>query len=184
MQNFICEKCGNTTCEQVTQTQLACLKCGHMTIFREYVPLDEFQLSGDENLLDFEKKINYVKASLGKRLSNYLIDILCIFSAAMIFQYLQLSALFPAYSQDDVITFFILLLLPVYYISMEYKFGKTIGKYFTRTKVISLNGSPLTFGQCVARTLCRIIPLDIYSGLFFGGIFWHDSIPKTLVIED
>jgi uncharacterized RDD family membrane protein YckC len=67
---------------------------------------------------------------------------------------------------------------------MEQHFGKTIGKYITRTKVVSTTGLPLTQSQCIQRTLCRIIPFNTFSGILFNGNFWHDSISKTMVVED
>ena len=80
--------------------------------------------------------------------------------------------------------FALLLSFPLYYVIMEYKFGKTIGKFITKTKVVSKDGKPLSIGQCIGRLFCRIIPFERFSGLFSDGVFWHDSIPGTLIVED
>ena len=85
---------------------------------------------------------------------------------------------------SGTINILVLIIMLIYYVFMEYKFGKTIGKFITRTKVVSTNGNELSFGQCLGRILCRMIPFNQLSGLFMSGVFWHDSIPKTLVVED
>ena len=178
-QSFICEKCGSTSYEQVTQTQVRCLQCGHMSIFDGLIK-KEFELHSDANVLDLVEIQDHVSAPLVKRFINYFIDIFVLVALMMLVQSFSTLSI----ESSDVFTSIILILLPIYYILMEYKFGKTIGKFVTRTRVVSTNGSSLTFGQCVKRALCRFIPFESLSGLLFHGTFWHDSIPKTAVIED
>jgi len=70
-----------------------------------------------------------------------------------------------------------------YYIFMENKYQKTIGKFITKTKVVTkLNDKP-ELRDIVIRTICRLIPFDRISYLFMKNGF-HDSISKTLVIKD
>jgi uncharacterized RDD family membrane protein YckC len=72
-----------------------------------------------------------------------------------------------------------------YFVPQEAFFGRTLGKLVTGTKVVNEDGSKLTFGKAVARTLCRFIPFEAFS--FLGGHDrpkgWHDTIPKTKVIS-
>ena len=182
-QSYICEKCGSTSYEQFSQTQVKCMQCGNVSFYDTgYRVPRQFELSPDNNILDFVPKVNYRKAPLGKRLANYILDV--FFMMMLVFFTMTLATLFSAKLSENSILGCLLLLMPGYYIGMEYKFGKTLGKFITRTKVISTTGNPLTFGQSVGRTFCRIIPFERFSGLFTEGVFWHDSIPKTVVVED
>ncbi len=177
--NYICEKCGSASYEQVTQTQVRCLQCGHMSIYDGLIK-KEFELHADANVLDLVEIQDHESAPLLKRFINYFVDIFVMVALMMLLEsFTTLNV-----ESSDIFTTIILIFLPVYYTLMEYKFGKTIGKFITRTRVVSTTGSPLTFAQCVKRALCRFIPFESLSGLLFHGIFWHDSIPKTVVIED
>jgi len=73
----------------------------------------------------------------------------------------------------------------IYYIPQEAFSGRTLGKLITGTKAVSEDGTELTFGQVLGRTLCRFIPFEAFS--FLGGNGrprgWHDKIPKTKVIS-
>jgi|GEM_PF-291910 len=72
----------------------------------------------------------------------------------------------------------------LYYFPQEAFNGRTIGKLITGTKAVSEDGSSLTIGQALGRTLCRFIPFEVFS--FLGGHRpkgWHDSIPKAKVIS-
>jgi len=73
----------------------------------------------------------------------------------------------------------------IYYLAQEALWGRTLGKLITGTKVVNEDGSKLTFGRALGRTLCRLIPFEALS--FLGGSGrprgWHDTIPKTKVIS-
>lgn len=70
-----------------------------------------------------------------------------------------------------------------YYIFMETKYQKTIGKFITKTKVVNKNGTKPNFGDIVKRTFCRFIPFDRFSFLFTkNGI--HDNFSDTTVVKD
>lgn len=70
----------------------------------------------------------------------------------------------------------------LYYFLME-KFldGRTVGKYITGTKAISVDGTRPTTEQYVYRNLARLVPFDALS--FFGVNGWHDSWSNTRVIN-
>lgn len=183
---FTCEKCGGGSYEQFSQTQVRCLHCSSISIYDTgYRPKTEFQLSKDENLLDFEKKVDFIPASLGKRLANYIIDLFfVVFMVLIVANFFDMYDSIEENKSSGTINILVLIIMLIYYVFMEYKFGKTIGKFITRTKVVSTNGNELSFGQCLGRIFCRMIPFNQLSGLFMSGVFWHDSIPKTLVVED
>ncbi len=184
--SFICSSCGNTLYEQFSQTQVRCLNCGHVSEYETgFKVKKEFELANESGLLDLVEKQTFVTAPLSKRFINYIIDIICVI-ALIIFIIFLINYFGYTFTitENEVIQILFLVTFPFYYALLEYRFGKTIGKFFTRTKVISNDGTELSFGQCLVRSFCRIIPFEYISGLFTSGIFWHDSIPKTLVVED
>ncbi|QDS95071.1 hypothetical protein FF011L_38550 [Roseimaritima multifibrata] len=52
-----------------------------------------------------------------------------------------------------------------------------------RCKPVNEEGGKASFGQVAGRTICRLIPFEIFS--FFGTPCrgWHDKIPKTFVVK-
>lgn len=66
---------------------------------------------------------------------------------------------------------------------METVFQKTIGKFLTKTKVISQDGEKPTFQKIVGRTFGRLIPLDHIS-YFFSKEGFHDRVSATTVVKD
>jgi|ETNmetMinimDraft_8_1059916.scaffolds.fasta_scaffold43059_2 uncharacterized RDD family membrane protein YckC len=82
--------------------------------------------------------------------------------------------------------FSILLGLIFYFLLLEFKYGKTIGKVITMTKVIYVpTGKVPDFTTCLGRSISRMIPLDWASYFFsFKPAGWHDRISNTRVIRD
>ncbi len=82
----------------------------------------------------------------------------------------------------------IALFIFLYYAVLEAKFGRTVGKLVAGTRVVDLDGCPITLGQAMGRTLCRRLPYESVSLLFpddkhGGRSAWHDAIPGTVVIN-
>lgn len=73
--------------------------------------------------------------------------------------------------------------LLLYYVVLETTTSRTLGKLITGTKVVQANGMPPSFGQVIERTLCRLIPLDMFSFLRKPVRGWHDRFSKTFVIK-
>ena len=69
-----------------------------------------------------------------------------------------------------------------YFIFLEYKFGKSLGKLVTKTTVIKSNGENPTLSDIIIRTLCRFIPFDHFSYLFMK-IGFHDYLSNTMVVK-
>ncbi|QHS62505.1 RDD family protein [Chitinophaga agri] len=70
----------------------------------------------------------------------------------------------------------------VYYTLFEFgNGGRTLGKLVTRTHAVREDVSPLTLQDAFLRSLCRLIPFEVFSG--FGDRPWHDTITKTIVIK-
>lgn len=69
-----------------------------------------------------------------------------------------------------------------YYLILETITGQTIGKYFTKTKVVSNDETKSSFGKILIRTILRMIPFDCFSYLAFSqGI--HDKYSQTKLIK-
>jgi uncharacterized RDD family membrane protein YckC len=69
-----------------------------------------------------------------------------------------------------------------YFLSEHFLNGKTVGKYLTKTRAVTKDGYPMKPGRTAIRSLCRLIPFDALS--FLGNRGWHDSISRTIVVED
>jgi hypothetical protein len=73
----------------------------------------------------------------------------------------------------------------LYYLPQEAFSGRTLGKMITGTRAVNEDGTKLTFGRALGRTLCRYIPFEAFS--FLGGNGrprgWHDRISRTKVIS-
>ncbi len=70
-----------------------------------------------------------------------------------------------------------------YYVIMEIKFQKTVGKFITKTKVVKMDGEKPENEDIIARTFYRLIPFDWVSFLFTKNGF-HDYLSKTKVVKD
>jgi uncharacterized RDD family membrane protein YckC len=69
----------------------------------------------------------------------------------------------------------------VYYTLCEKLFrGQTLGKLITGTKSLRTDGEELTFKDALLRSLCRLVPFEVFSGF---GVPWHDSWTKTMVVK-
>lgn len=126
-------------------------------------------------------------ASFGKRLAGNFVDGMFLnlvagggfFVAGLLAESIPILAI--------IIFFLIGAFILSYYFLFEGISGRTVGKYLTGTKVVSEDGGKASFGQVVGRTFCRLIPFEIFSFLLFDDksrpVFWHDSFPKTRVVE-
>ena len=144
----------------------------------------EFQESTRINKKDIIASIDAQVVSSGKRFANMLIDFLfyylLAFITGIILAIFQLGFLIEKI--PNILFGTILILL--YFIFFEGIFGKSIGKYITKTKVVTELGEKPSFLTILVRSLCRLIPFDAFSFLSQNPIGWHDSISKTRVISN
>jgi len=132
-----------------------------------------------------KEKVDSNVVGSGIRFLNFIIDILVWALLAIII--ISIIQLLFNFSNKIVIQFFESLVIfgtfIGYYIIMEIKLKKTIGKFITKTKVVKLNGENPDKLDIISRTLYRLIPFDQFSYLFVkNGI--HDFLSKTKVIKD
>jgi uncharacterized RDD family membrane protein YckC len=146
---------------------------------------------------DLNAYIQYVRASMGQRFLNFLIDnVLMQYGLSFLTGGIVgffLASLFPKFAYelftgDNQFNLFILGYLIsifnylVYYTFCEKVFnGYTLGKLVTGTKAIRNDGQPLTFMDAFRRSLSRLVPFEAFSAL--GGYPWHDRWTDTQVIK-
>lgn len=142
----------------------------------------------DEDYLSGEKL--YATASKSKRFVNYLIDLVFFFLFMIVlvvvfesigFSYFTDESIGPI--ADRVISSII---MAIYYIILESSLnGKTIGKYITRTRAVTIDGKPMAMTNVVSRSFSRIVPFEAFS--FLGddpSKGWHDKWSGTKVIDE
>ncbi len=123
-----------------------------------------------------------VEASKKKRLINFLIDTSIWFLLLYLLGYLAREFESLKYIFIGLIW---ILMLGAYSIVSEFYFQKTIGKYFTKTKVIFKKGVKPEFRLIVIRTWARAIPFEFLSlGLGIDAKAWHDVLSKSMVVND
>lgn len=131
------------------------------------------------------------KASQSDRLANYFIDSLAsnfIGGMAMVSITVMTAALAEENNAGAAIANLGLSWLAYYGCKIGYytwfefgNRGRTLGKLATGTYAVREDSSPLTLKDAFLRSLCRLIPFEVFSGL--GDTPWHDSITKTMVIK-
>lgn len=119
-----------------------------------------------------------------KRLINYIVDIVCILLVFyIILRILPYTLKYLPFDFEIDLNIILLVVYLIYFIFLESINGRTVGKYFTNTKVVGANGNKPSFGNIIIRTLVRLTTIDALSFLSERPIGWHDSISKTEVIE-
>jgi len=139
-----------------------------------------------------ENSLVFSQASQTKRMLNYFIDTIVsiLFYFIMLIVIMLIMSFFStqilhAYSNNMILQYItVFTILFFYYYASEKTRNKTIGKYITKSRVISKNGDPLTNRQLLIRTLVRFIPFEPFSFLFSIDTGWHDKLSNTTVVND
>lgn len=131
------------------------------------------------NLASKNDNYRLVKVSRWSRLWNYLFDyVFIIFLMIPIFFRISDGWIFSGVDfMEDSPVFILSWYILLYYLVIEYVFSTTMGKLH--------NGSIVHYEEnrythSLLRTLCRLIPFEIFS--FFGTEGWHDRFSKTSVV--
>jgi uncharacterized RDD family membrane protein YckC len=134
-----------------------------------------------------------VSASSGKRLLNYLIDIVAFY--AVIF----LVALLMVLVAPDLIEglllgltdntlgeqLFALVLYAAFMGSLEALLkGKSVGKLITKTRAVNLDGSTISTKTAFLRAFSRAVPFCVFSAFGSPCHPWQDRWTDTLVIDE
>lgn len=149
----------------------------------------------------FHDQDSFIPATQGQRFLNLVIDALFMrfvlsLATGYVFGYILLgiapdflaAVAYEIDGGEKTWRFWVLSLLLgyfnylIYYSICEKGFrGYTLGKLLTGTRAIREDGQELTFKDALLRTLSRIVPFEIFSGL--GERPWHDSWTKTRVVK-
>lgn len=119
------------------------------------------------------------------RLIHFFVDLIAFFLIALILS-LVVDLFLPTPDQGTLKLIgygLILMAFFLYFVYMEYKYQKTIGKFLTKTKVVMNDGRKPELNEIFIRTACRLIPLDRISFLFTKNGF-HDRLSNTTVIKE
>ena len=127
-----------------------------------------------------DENVIFELAPQSARITNLLIDY-------FVHSMLMMSMLMLSEWYDPKIKgYWLLFCAPAYYFICEYNFkGKTIGKYFTNTRAIELNGEDLTLRSVALRTFIRTVVVS--TGillLFYFNTCLHDTLSQTAVVKD
>ena len=144
-----------------------------------------------------QKAINYLLASKGSRFANYIIDMIVLYILVAILGaiYYAIIGLSDPESFEEVMNdsssnalieyLFGAMCITIYYTIFEFLLkGKTLGKFITKTRAVTIDNERLSLNDAFARSICRAIPFEAFSFLGEKSVGWHDSISKTKVIQD
>ena len=138
-----------------------------------------------------DKELESSIVSSGTRLIHTIVDSICLFILIFFLSFILglFSFIFGDFLNINDLTIplleftTILLAFFLYFVYMEFKFQKTVGKYITKTKVIMNDGRKPDLNEIFIRTACRLIPLDNISFIFTKNGF-HDRLSNTTVIKE
>lgn len=135
--------------------------------------------------IEHQRKSDSMKVSPTTRFIHLVVDSIASIIVVVILGFIFSFLIVPTNRILEVVYGYFMFELGhfVYYVFMETKYQKTIGKFITKTKVVNKDGTKPEAGDILRRTLCRLIPLDRISFLFVSvGI--HDKFSDTIVIKD
>jgi len=141
------------------------------------------------NLLNEFSEPTFEYASAGQRFVNYLIDLIIFYVLMFIVGiFIGIAAVAGVASTESVaitiLTYvFAIAFYLLYYTLLEGSKGKTLGKLVSKTKVITEDGTPMTYNKAFFRSLSRLVPFEPLS-VFFGLKMWHDQWTNTMVVKD
>lgn len=151
------------------------------------------------NLLEAQDYTHFEYGTQGQRFLNWLIDNvltrICLTYATGYFIGLGIGLLSITAQQEiyngiieKTFTYYLISYLVVavnyifYYTICEKLFrGYTLGKLITGTRAVRQDGEELTLKDAFMRSLCRIVPFEVFSG--FSTLTWHDKWTNTMVIK-
>ncbi len=141
-------------------------------------------------------QIRFEEADKGKRLLTFVIDVIGYFIASIIVG-LLLGVFMVASGREDFLseepstisTLFDylsgIIIITSYYTLQEYFLkGKTLGKFITGTRAVTVDNRPMDLTTTLIRSLSRVIPFEPFSFLGASDRGWHDRLSKTKVIID
>ena len=160
--SHVCTRCGNYCCDACSGNgvpRTLCIACGSKT-----------------------GAGHYGAASLPQRIVNLAID-----TVAQFVLVIALSILMGVFVSEETLDAMPSLVLQLgvpllYYVPLEQRYGRTLGKVVSRTRVDRMGGGRPGFGRAVARSLIRVVPFEPLS-FVFAHRGWHDEWSGTRVVR-
>ena len=120
------------------------------------------------------------------RLINYIIDNIVILILFVFFSYITYLFLLNSNinSNFEFNHWHYLLFYNFYYIILEKTTTKTVGKFLTKTKIVSKNFDNLTLEQIIIRSFSRILVFEVFFYFTKNPIGLHDKLSNTIVIKE
>lgn len=150
---------------------------------------DQLQQSPEQNIFDdFTPQL--VQAGSGKRLANYLIDLVSFYVFMYLFSYLlveisyDLAVIIYGSGHEILGRLIVLVFYGMYMGLIEAVFkGRSFGKLITGTIAVTEDGSRINGQTALLRGLCRAVPFNALSALGSPCYPWHDKWNKTYVVN-
>lgn len=143
-------------------------------------------------LADLE--VNLQQAGTGKRLANYLIDVITFYIVVLVAGVLLMPSnmsvsetahIFEGFLGTIIDRLLASLLYGLYMFFVEALFkGKSLGKLITGTRAVNGDGSPITVKTAFLRGLSRAVPFEVFSAFGNPSYPWHDRWTRTYVIDE
>ena|ERR1700754_5109100 len=146
----------------------------------------------EENILD-GMGLELVQASSGVRFSNLLVDRLVFY---LLWRFGLAKIMIAGIEYFNIIIedriFFILMVwlfaatFNVFLLTIleSATGGKSIGKLFTGSRAVNSDGTRIGLRKAFLRSLSRLVPFEVFSGLGSPCYPWHDRWTGTLVIDE
>lgn len=136
----------------------------------------------------------FVMAGKRRRLVNFIVDGVL----ALVFIILVGVILFELFynwgieieedsKEETIMGVFLFLLGILFYTVQEYALkGKTIGKYLTKTRAVTVDHTRMGFWVCAKRNTIRLVLLGVDPFTFLGrrASGWHDLLSHSKVVLD
>jgi uncharacterized RDD family membrane protein YckC len=138
-----------------------------------------------DDLLADDAAFNMVRANVGKRFLNYLIDLASFYLLVFVLGFVAAS-FFPSflYDLENINPIVSMVLFGLYMGSIEaLSKGRSLGKLVTGTKAVYEDGGIISAQTAFARGACRIVPFNQLSAFGDPPNPWHDKWNSTYVID-
>lgn len=129
--------------------------------------------------------VNDGPSNLMDRIRHFYIDGFLVFFVSITLLLSLTTARFRLSGENDnLLTLLILFIVyAMYYTSLEFLFGFTIGKFLNKTRLMSQNELKPTIKQVLIRTFTRLIPFGFLTMLTPYNAPLHDLLSKTNVVR-
>lgn len=171
---------------------LICTISGKVADFEESCPHFKENAQAKKEIAALEEYNAFVKSSAGtgKRFANFILDwifiyifiVVLIFSLGLIMEIVAPGTIYTISNNKVFIYTLVYFSYLLYYVTLEATTGRTIGKFITGTKVITMEKDQPGFSIILLRTICRFIPFEPFSFLSDSKTGWHDRLSKTRVV--